>query len=816
MLAKLLLPMLVMLSVAIAPASSFAKSLIKGKVTDEQTGAPLGSASVTLHKAKDSVLIAGKITDKNGLFAFNDMPDDDYYIKINFIGYDTKLISPLQLNKSSQQIDLSSIALMQSAARTDEIVVSAEKPLLEYQMGKQVINVSKVITASNGNALDVLKSAPSVEVSAEGQVSLRGSANVKILIDGKPSPTAGSNLANVLEQIPAASIENIELITNPSAKYDAEGMSGIINIITKKKSEYGWNGILNLGAGNGDKYNASANLNYNTGAVNYFGNYDLYRYNRKSGQEVVRETYLEQGTMFLNQDYDNYSNSIRQYVKLGAEININPQNYLLLSSSYSNSGSKMRGKADYQTDFLSQIVDLSNRTFSTNQPFESFDANLSYKKTFDTKGQEYSVDAYFSNFNMDMSSLSKFDYFNPDGSPSAKPSFAQRNNSDSYINSLTVQTDYVHPFSQESKLETGAKWSLRGTNSKVINKTYEHSIKDWLYDSTASNHFVFDEQVLSLYAMYSGMVGDFSYQFGLRGEQTITHSDLRTTNEKFNSSYFDVFPSAVLSYRFAMADQVQLSYSRRVDRPQIWFLNPFEDKSDPNAIRSGNPHLKPTYSDSYELGYIKYFGFNMITPSLFLRRSFGTITMYTTYNKDKDVIYHTFMNYSDGISYGLDLSAQTRPATWLTIGANFSYYKNDVTVNIPEMPKYEKSEYFWNGRLNSNVQLMSNLSLQIFAMYMPKTLTPQGMRHESYWADFAIRYDFWQTDGALTFRISNPFDTQRWGGYAKGDGFKFTNTYLPEARVMNIGFTYKINNGLKQQRQRGKVQQEQSAPPDMF
>lgn len=814
MFTKLIIPILVAI-ISLSSVPTFAKGLIKGKIADQTTGSPLGSASVTLHKAKDSAMVAGKITDKNGLFAFNDMPDDNYYLKVNFVGYETRIVAPLSINKSSQLVDLPVIGLSQSSTTTDEVVVSAEKPLMEYQMGKQVINVSKMLTASNGNALDVLKSSPSVEVSAEGQVSLRGSSNVRILIDGKPSPTAGSNLANVLEQIPAGSIENIELITNPSAKYDAEGMSGIINIVTKKKGEFGWNGILNLNAGNGDKYSGSANLNYNTGTVNYFGNYDLFSHNRNSGQEVLRETYSSEGTSLLNQDYGIFNSAIRHFVKLGAEINFNPKNYLMISGGYANTGNKMKGNADYQTELASTITDKRHRYFTVNQPNENFDANLSYKKTFDTKGQEYTIDAYYSDFIMDMSSYSRFEFFNPDGSPSLNVPFVQKNNSDNHIKSLTVQTDYVHPFSPTSKLEAGAKASIRNYNSNTINRNYDYSVFDYVYDSTASNHFVFDEQVLSLYAMYSGMIGDFSYQLGLRGEQTMTKSDLKTTGEKFDKEYFDIFPSAVLSYRFTMTDQVQLSYSRRVDRPQVWLLNPFKDKSDPNAIRSGNPNLKPTYSDSYELGYIKYFGNSMLTPSLFLRRSYDVMTMYTTFNPTEDRIYHTYMNYSDGISYGIDLSFQSRLNSWLSLGTNFSYYKNDVTVNNPDLPKYEKNEYFWNGRFNGNIQILKNLSAQIFAVYMPKTMTPQGMRHESYWADFAIKYDFWESDGAFTFKISNPFDTQKWGGYAKGEGFKFTNTYLPESQVMNIGFTYKINNGLKQQRQRSKIQQE-NAPPEMF
>lgn len=817
MLLRFMIPLLT-IAMMLANTSVFAgaNSVVSGRITDYSTGVPLTAASVSLHKVKDSILVTGKITDKNGTFAFNDLPDDNYFLKVNYVGYEPKLISPIALSKTTQMVEYGNIGLLQSSSVTGEVLVTGERPLIEYQMGKQVLNVDKTITASNGNALDVLKTAPSVEVDAEGQVSLRGSSNVKILIDGKPSPAEGTNLANVLAQIPAGSIENVELITNPSAKYDAEGMSGIINIILKKKRESGLNGLANLNIGNYDKYSAALSLNYNTGKMNIFGNYDHYSHIRKSGQEVMRETYSLLGTSYLNQNADNFHNLKRHYGKLGIEYNLDNRNFLTVSGGYTNAGNKMRGTIDYNNvDYNNSLVEANLRQYNVNQPQINYEASASHRLSFEQKGQELTTDVSYNEFVLDNNSGNRYFYLNLDGSHSQRPLFIQSISSLNNIKTGIFQSDYVHPFSANSKLESGAKATYSKYNSNNKNLNYDYDELDWVLDRDASNHFIYDESVLSLYAMYSGMIDKFSFQAGLRGEQTNTTGDLQTTGEKFSSDYFDLFPSLVLSYNITQADQVQLSYSRRIDRPQVWLVNPFKDKTDPSSVRAGNPELKPVYTDSYELGFIKYFGTSMITPSLFLRKSSDVMTMYTKFNSTDQKIYHTYMNYSDGISYGLDLSYQTRISDWLNIGANFSYYKNDVSVNNPELPKYEKSEYFWNGRINGNITIIKNLSAQVFAIYMPKTVTPQGMRHESYWTDFALKYEFLDSDASAVFKISNAFDTQKWGGYAKGDSFKFTNTYMPESQLMSIGFSYKINNGLKQQRPKNRTQPEQS-PSDMF
>lgn len=785
---------------------------IHGQVLDQSTLSPLVSATVSLKKKSDSSIVSGKITDKGGEFVFNGIPGDEYILSVRFIGYDEQLLS---LKTNNEDIRLKPIILTQSAAITDEVIVTAEKPLIEYSMGKQIINVDKNLTSSSGNALDVLKQAPSVEVDAEGNVALRGSSNLRVLIDGKPAPQSADNLSNLLSQIPSSSIENIEIITNPSAKYDAEGMSGIINIIMKKKREIGINGLANINVSSGDKYYSGINLNHNSGSINYFGSYDHYSYIQPTKQISSRENYSSFDSRFLDQNTDHNHFLKRNSGKLGFDWSLDEQNTLSSSISYTHAGNKMKGNVDYL--FLNpskQTTSIDERQFFAKQPQAHTEASLNYRRSFEGKSHELTFDAYYSSFSLENETDIRYTFMNADGTLRLPNPLVQNMTNDNIVDTYVLQTDYVLPIGSEMKLESGAKATLRHFDSDYEMKVFDYSQSVWSKDSNSSNNFRFNENVYSVYSMLSGNVDKFGYQIGLRGEYSDTRGELLNNSFDFEKNYLDFFPSLSLSYSINQSNQIQFSYSSRVDRPSIWGLNPFVDKSDPNSYRAGNPDLKPIYTDSYELSYSKFIGSHSITPTLFVRSVSDIITMYSRYDSLENRIYHTYMNYSDGIAYGLDLSYQARLNEFINLGANLSYYKDEVEVNNPTMGKYSKENYSWNGRMNISVSYPKGFMFQVFANYTPKTITPQGSRFENYSVDFAARWDFFENKASLVFKCNNIFDSVKWGGYALGDGFKFTNKYIPEAQVLSLGFTYKINKGAKQQRR--KTSTEDLPPAQMF
>jgi outer membrane receptor protein involved in Fe transport len=768
--------------------------VIKGEIEDSLSGDPVEYASIALFKIKDSSLITGTITNEKGQFQLTKVPMGKYYMVVSFIGYDNHKIRNIFIKPPEVEIDMGIIKLSPSTNNLSAVNITGEKKLMEFKLDKKVVNVDKILTSTGGTAIDVLQNVPSVTVDYDGSVSLRGNSNITILIDGRPSSVTGTKL----EQIPASSIESIELITNPSAKYNPEGMSGIINIRLKKKKAFGLNGLVSANVGTGDKYNGSINLNYNFNRVNLFGSYDT-RYNRREGWgDMYQSSTINDTTFLLSQNSESQRKGNSNNFKLGADFFLNPKNTITLTWLYNKGkGKDFENTISNNYDFNQLLRDYYTANSSENENDNNIDYTLNYKKTFDKKGKELTADIIVNTgSNAEKNDFSNYYYIENYIPFESAYTELQKQNTDGNFYNATLQTNYIHPFGKETKLETGFQGVFRNNDDDYTLDRFDNGLSQWYSDTTQSNHFVYTEQIYAVYGIFSKEYKKWSFQVGTRLEQAFTKAEQKTVLETNNKQYFSVFPTFHTTYKLTDNQDFQLSYSRRINRPDMHSLNPFVDYSNPNIIRYGNPNLKPEYINSYEIGHSIFWKKTSISSSLFYRQINDVIKRYGFVDSNR-ITHMTSANLSSGKSYGIELVAEHSIFKWWRMNANFSYFRT-IIEGDKENTSLTNDNYSWTSKLNSNMMLPKGIMFQISGFYRGPMVTPQGEMAAMYSADIALKKDFLKDNKlSVSFRLSDVFNTQQFKMTASDVNFSAEHTRKRESRVAYIGISYKINQGLK-------------------
>lgn len=798
---KRMVLILLFLSIGLANAQSKKSAILEGIIIDQQSGEALPKANISLLNPIDSSIVTGDIADGKGKFQIKNIPYGNYLLRVKYVGYDQSIIDNLSLNSSDTK-QLGKIALKQTAALMPEVKVSAEREMMQFQNGKKVFNVDKNISAAGGTAVDVLKNIPSVNIDVDGNISLRGSSNLNIMINGKPS-TIMQTGSNALEQIPSGAIDKIEIITNPSAKYEAEGMTGIINIVMKQDNQSGVNGLATMNIGTKDKYAAGISLNYNFGNFNIFSGYDYG--NRRGGMDgsSVRKTTVDTNTTFLKQSVARRPKFLSHNAKLGFDYFIDPFNSLTMSGNFRiNTRDFGVQSSNYLIDFASSPINTTIRNNREKDDGPSFDYSSNYKHKFDAKGHELTADIFYSKYDdNEIINLNEIMY-DAAMNPLPNQALPQKSDNDNIYKTITLQSDYVLPFENGDKIESGFKFNNKIISSDLVYSSLTQA-NIWDYDSSRSNSANYDERILATYFIYNGKFSDFSYSLGLRAEQTNMLFEQRTLDQDYKQDYFKLFPSISASYKFTQSDELQASYSRRINRPNSHQLNPFIDYGDPNSIRYGNPKLKPELVDAYELAFVKNFEMLSITPTLFYRKTTDIISRFAEV-VSSEVIATTFENMSKGEDYGLEFNISADYQKWLRMSADFSYYKTSIEGE-KGLTKYNNEDYSWTSRFNFNIMLMRELSFQITGNYTGPTVQAQGTRDPMYSIDLGARYDIFDRKASLTFRVSDIFDTMTYSGSTKGQNFDYDFDFKRQTRIAYIGFQYKINDG-QQKREKKRTQ----------
>ncbi|MEM6726594.1 MAG: TonB-dependent receptor, partial [Bacteroidota bacterium] len=600
------------------------KGLVKGFIFDQETNVPLEFATVSIHKVADSSLVSGTITDDKGLFKLEVLPGR-YYLSVDYLAYESKKIDGIEVKQNKLLVDIGRIILGSDAEALQEIEVRAERSQMQLSLDKKVYNVGSDMAAQGGTAADILDNVPSVTVDIEGNVNLRGSGNVRILVDGKPSTLIGISNSDGLRQLPANLIEKIEVVTNPSARYEAEGQSGIINIVLSKKQKKGLNGNFNINTGWPHNHGTSFNVNYRKDKFNWFLNYGVQYRERPGFGSLNQQVFSDAQTTILVQDSDRRRTGISNSIRGGADFSFTPKDILTGSFIYRISNDDNFVETRYE-DFINTLDNPTLLTIRTDDEIElepNLEYSLNYKKEFLLKGREWTVDLQFRESTETESSDFNEATYNPDETPTGLPALIQRSANEEGEQTWLFQSDYIHPIGEKGKFEAGWRTQLRNINNDFLVEEFDNG--EWLSLEGLSNDFRYDEDIHAVYVLYGNKLGRWSYQAGIRMEHSRIKTNLITTGEVNERNFTDWFPSALLNYELPKANSIQVSYSRRIRRPRFWDLNPFFTFSDNRNFFAGNPNLNPEYTDSYELEHIKYWDQVSITSAVYYRHSTGWI-----------------------------------------------------------------------------------------------------------------------------------------------------------------------------------------------
>ncbi|NTW31860.1 MAG: TonB-dependent receptor [Bacteroidetes bacterium] len=786
---------------------------LSGVIVNSYTNAPLEYAYIVIYKAQDSTLVTGGISDVSGKYKIEKVPFGKYYLAINLIGHKAQKISNIFISPKEPDKIVDTIRLDQGAAILDAIEIKEKKQSVEYTLDKKVINVEKNLVSAGGSAVDVMQTIPSVTVDIDGNLSMRGSSNITVLIDGKPSTLTGSSRSAILDQIPASSIESVEIISNPSAKYDPDGMSGIINIILKKKKERGYHAVFTANAGTGDKYNGSISLNYSKNKINLFTNYDTRLNNSKGFSEMKRKTFLNDiDTTYLEQNGTSKRNSISHNVKLGADYLLNDKNSFSISAIYGYSNDVHSDNNKSKTfDFNKLLSDYYINSGKESGIENSFDYLFYYKKLFAKKGEYITLDASYSTSTETETCDQNIQYYNISDLITPADNTPELQNSDRIDKSNigNIQLDYTNQLSVKSKLEAGYKSIFRSIDNDYIYKEFIYTSNLWQDTSLLSNHFLYQEQIHSAYTTYSNTIKKFEFQIGLRFEEALTNSTQRTTDQKYKKDYFSIFPTVHLNLKLVKDNSLQLSYSRRVNRPNYNMLNPFVEIPSPGILHYGNPYLTPEYIDSYELGHLKYWKKSSLNSSVFYKQINDAIQRYT-YLDSNGFQNSTARNISKGISYGLEFVLSREFVKWWKVNATFSYFKT-IMKGTTDGTDLTNSNYSWTAKLNSNTTIFKNLDIQLLGNYRAPMVTLQGSMKAMYFADIAIKKDLFKNKLNVTLRLSDIFKTMKFEMESSGSNFIIQNMRKRQSRVLYFGLTYKINGEAKTKEKKKMIENDNNA-----
>lgn len=780
---------------------------IKGKIIDMETDGPLEYATVSLFNSQDSTLVTGVITDSKGNFSLKAKPGK-YYVVLQFIGYESKTIN---INLKNN-ISLGDIVLRPDSALLEEVEVVAEKSTMTMTLDKRVFNVGKDVSSTAGNAIEVLDNIPSVNVDVEGNVSLRGDSGVQILVDGKVSGLAGVSTQDALRSLQADMIEKIEVVTNPSVRYDAEGTAGIINIVLKKDKRKGLNASVDLRGGFpvqwGEKFfkedfpfqtGLGASVNYRFKKFNVFANYNFnYRDDISDGYTL---------TEYYNGDYDydptienhddatqiteqlTYRNRNRKghNVRGGFDYYFTDNDILTFSTMFRQSKGHNLPSVTYIDNFpFENIQNFSRRTENWYNDRPMMEYTLSYDKYFGSKDNSLKASVrYFNNSDTEWSDIVDAEFLTQDDMDNDIPSLSINQHTQTQENQENLQAtvDFVHRYGF-SVVELGGKYTGRWINNNMMVTENGITLEDYTHD------FDYNQQVAALYGSYGREFGRFSGQIGMRYEFTLIDTYLKGTNSGNNQNYHDIFPTGHLNYSLTEVDQIQASYARRIRRPWYGQIAPFHSFNDDRNIRTGNPELKPVYTDSYEFSYLRFWEKGNINFTTYYRHSTDVIRQFTTVIDD--ISYSRPENFGISDDYGVELVASLDIFKWWNINGSINFFKSN-TVGDWNNRHYTTDSYNTFARLVTKFRIKNVCDLQITGRYMGPREEPLGYRDANYWCDFAASRDVFNKNATISLNIRDVFGSRQHGGESWGDNFWQYSESTWSTTSVTLNFNYRIN-----------------------
>jgi outer membrane receptor protein involved in Fe transport len=759
---------------------------VSGIVIESVNLMPLEFATVAVRKSKDSTLVQGAVTYKNGKFKIENIPQGEYKITYSFIGFDTRTTLPFKIEEGHLNVDLGQVKISTSTSSLNEVIVSGERSTYVNSIDRKTFNVGKDLISKTGSVSDLMQNIPSLTVDIDGVVSLRGSSSVMILINGKPSALMGANRAAVLQQMPANTVEKIEVITNPSAKYKPDGTSGIINIVLKKNKFLGFNGTVTANAGNSQRYNGNVIANYNPGKINISGSYsirqdDRERYTDDSRTKTDTAT-GEQTYSTLN--VNDHSRPLSHIISTGLDYRINDNNSAGITGSYN----------------------IRNFDRSQNYLNNSFDSKYNLIKDYDriNDGSQFERDLEFGatavhKFNEEDHELSldlvaSSSYEEEDNHYSNIYRIPE--NPSTYDNTLIKQDDkesqltleYINPLSETSKLEAGYVFEYQYSNMDFYGEAKNFETGLWETDNQKTNQFIYSTNIHVLYGTYEKEFGRFGFLGGIRAEDAFTNGNQVTTDTIIKSQYFRLYPSLHLSYKLTDIHELQLNYSHRIRRPEGDELNPFPEYQDPYNLRTGNPYLEPEDIHSIEMGY-QYKRKNItFLSTVYYRYLYNGITSITKYINDT-VLLTTSENLSKNRSAGLELVLTSTLSDRVNLNLSTNTFYN--TIDASSLGYSEnKSAISTSANLSAAINITKSTVIQITSNFAGKKITPQGEMAPSFVMNTGFKQEFLGNKAAVIVTVSDIFNSLRNNSTINTPELYQTVIRKRSARIFYAGLTY--------------------------
>jgi iron complex outermembrane receptor protein len=780
---------LLLLAVLNLKAQTGQRGKVSVKVMNE-AGQALENATVELLKAKDSSLVKAAVADKAGLTELENIPFGNYVLRITLVNHARKFSDPLVLDAEHVSLDLPAMVLLPtSAQQMKEVTVTARKPFIQKLSDRIVVNVDNSIVSVGSSALDVLERSPGVIIDPNDIISLRGRQGVIIMIDGKITPMSGADLINMLRSLPSNSIESIHIITNPSARYDAAGNSGIIDIRMKKDQRLGTNGTFTAGYGQGiyPKANTGITLNYRNKKVNLFGNYN-YAYRMNLNHLMLKREFFKDGKYDGAYDQDNYmktplnSNTLR----MGADFFPNKKSIIGFVLNGTLTG--LNRRADNQSLVLDTDKDPQSRFVTSTKEktrFKNALANINYKYTFDSTGREITADADYGVYRNNVLSNFITGFYNLDGAP-YQPDYKLNGDQHGKISIATIKADYTHPLKNNARLEAGFKTSFVQTDNDI--KFHDVSNGTPLYDSSKSNRFKYKENNNAVYVNVNKEFKKFSLMAGLRAEQTNTDGRQEVKDIHFDSSYLQFFPSVFLNYKLSAEKTVGFSVSRRIDRPNYSELNPFRFFLDPSTYSSGNPYLKPQLTWSYELSYtVKQISFTLG----YSHTKQNTTVVIRPSETEEKVTVQVPVNLNTYDYYGLTIAAPFRFTKWWNAINNANLYYGHYNGNLANTTLN-------NGTPAANISTNNTFTLSKgWTAELNAGVNTGGqygfMKLDPQWQISAgVQKTVLNKKGTIRFNITDIFWTNLPSAVVEFTNYVEHWHAKRESRVANLSFTYRF------------------------
>ncbi len=771
--------------------------LIKGVVIDSLSGKRIEYATIALFRISDSTMIGGAVTNQQGEFEIGKIAQGNYFVKIQFMGFNASITKELIISESQKNINIGTVRLVSKTNLLKETEIVATQRMVEYKIDKKIINANSQISSTGGTAVDLLRNTPSVTVDVEENVSLRGNTNYQVLINGRPSTLQGSD---ALKQIPASNIDHIEVVTNPSASHDAEGTAGVINVILKKSTNQGFGGFATFSLGT-DRAIEDVNTNFQKGKWNFTLGAKMMDYNVPVYNTETRDFKGSDSSNYLSDNSTQYHITSSRNISLGADYDLNKNN--LFSFSMNGGTWQHVHNFDSRYDLSNNTTLSSDYTTSTNDfniGNSYFTGNINYKHIFG-KDHDLAINVYYS-------AIDGYRYVNGSHTYSnsewqlGTPFFMVDADETSLSSDLRFKIDYRRLlFKDKLTFETGIQSQLKPYNATMNYLVFREQNPVWSKDSTYSNDINFNTYLHAGYISLTGALKKFEYKAGLRAEYYTRNFEYVNTPEKYDYEKLDIFPTLHLSYNHNKANQFQASYSRRVNRPMAWIMYPVPDFTDNFITSAGNPDLKPEYTDSYELNYIHQFKKWSLSSELFHRNADGSFIQ-RLISDENGKLYQKTVNFGNEIATGIEVSANADICKWLSTNISGSFYHYLLKIKYENIQN-ERESMVGNIRLNTSFLFTKTTKMQVAISYDSPVNYVQGYFGERINTSLSFRKDFPKQKCSVSFVANNPI----MGRVTKFE-VKENQFTLNSKQVMNpvyyISLSFKLNN-FKKQRNVGEI-----------